>query len=106
MIYELRQYRAKSGRRDDLVRVMEDEVIPFQSSKGMVIVASFVGEEDPDLFVWVRRFEDETERTRQYEAVYESSTWKDEIGPRIGATLERDQIVVTRLNPTPRSVLR
>jgi hypothetical protein len=38
---------------------MEEEIIPFQVSKGMVIVGSFVGQEEEDLYVWVRRFDSE-----------------------------------------------
>ena len=106
MLFELRQYRAQPGRRDDLARMMEETVIPFQISKGMVVVGSFVGEEDPDLYVWVRRFESEEQRQELYRAVYESDTWKNEIAPQIGTLNDREKIVVTRLTPTPRSVIR
>jgi hypothetical protein len=106
MLFELRQYRAQPGRRDDLARVMEETVIPFQTSKGMVVVGSFVGEEEPDLYVWVRRFDSEEQRKELYKAVYESDTWKNEIAPQIGSYLDRERMVITRLNPTPRSVIR
>ena len=106
MLYELRQYRAQPGRRDDLARFMEEVIIPFQASKGVVIVASFVGEKEDDLYVWIRRFADEADRERLYEAVYQDERWKSEIAPAVGELLDRERIVVTRLNPTPRSVLR
>ena len=106
MLYELRQYRAQPGRRDDLARFMEEVIIPFQASKGVVIVASFVGEEEDDLYVWIRRFADEADRERLYEAVYQDERWESEIAPAVGELLDRERIVVTRLNPTPRSVLR
>ena len=54
MLFELRQYRILPGQRDTWVRFMEDVLIPFQVSKGMVIVGSFVAEEDDDLYVWIR----------------------------------------------------
>ena len=56
MFYELRQYRAQPGRREELARYMEDVIIPFQVGKGMVISGSFTGEKDEDLYVWIRRF--------------------------------------------------
>ena len=59
MLFELRQYRTLPGQRDNWVRFMEEEVIPFQISKGIVVVASFVGEEEDDLYVWIRRFDSE-----------------------------------------------
>ena len=104
--YELRQYRMKPGQRDAWVKLMEEEIVPFQTSKGMVIAAMFCGEEDKDLFVWLRRFESEEERERLYDAVYQSDTWKNDIGPRVGDLIDREQIKVTRIEATPKSVLR
>lgn len=105
MLFELRQYRVYPGQRDGWVKFMEDVIIPFQVSKGMVIVGSFVAEEDPDAYVWIRRFENEQEREQLYKAVYESDHWKNEIAPRVSEMLDRPQMVVTRLQPTPRSVI-
>ena len=81
-------------------------MVPYQISKGMVIVGTFLGEEDKDLFVWIRRFESEEERERLYEAVYQSDTWQNELGPRLGELIDRDQIKVTRIEAMPKSVLR
>ena len=106
MLIELRQYRTRPGQRERWVRFMEEEIIPFQVSKGMVILGSFVGEEDDDLYVWLRRFDDETARKEQYAAVYESDHWKDVIAPQVPELLIREEIQVTRLVPTPASVLR
>ena len=105
MFFELRQYRTHSGQRDNWVRFMEEVIIPFQVSKGMVIVGSFVGEQEDDLYVWIRRFENEEERLRLYEAVYQSEEWRDNIGPKIPEMLDRDRIVVTRIEPTSASVI-
>jgi len=106
MFFELRQYRCKPGQRERWVRFMEEVVIPFQVSKGMVVIGSFVGEEEDDLYVWIRRFDSEEQREALYKAVYESDTWKNEIAPQVGEMLDRERIVVTRLVPTPRSVIR
>lgn len=106
MLFELRQYQAKPGKRDDFVRLMEAEIIPFQVSKGMVIVGSFTGEEDDNLYVWIRRFDDEAQRVAQYEAVYQSDYWVDDVSPRVGELLHRDTISVTRMNPTALSMLK
>ncbi|MBX3001069.1 MAG: NIPSNAP family protein [Caldilineaceae bacterium] len=106
MLFELRQYRIHPGKRDEWVKFMDEVIIPFQASKGMVIVASFVAEDDPDLYVWIRRFDDEEDRKRLYAAVYESDFWKNEVSPKVPDMLDRAKIVVTRLNPTAKSVLR
>ncbi|MBO0688900.1 MAG: NIPSNAP family protein [Candidatus Dormibacteraeota bacterium] len=106
MLFELRQYRTHPGQRDKWVQYMEEKIIPFQVSKGMVIVGSFVNEEDPESYVWIRRFESEEDRERLYKEVYESDYWKNEVAPEVPTMLDRDKIVVTRLNPTPKSVVR
>ena len=106
MFFELRQYRMKPGQEENWVKFMEEEIIPFQISKGMVILGSFVGEEEKDLYVWIRRFESEAQREQLYEAVYESDTWKNDIAPRIPDMMDRSQIKVTRLEATPRSVIQ
>jgi hypothetical protein len=105
MLFELRQYRLYPGQRDNWVKFMEEVIIPFQVSKGMVIVGSFVAEEDPDAYVWIRRFENEQERERLYEAVYQTDQWKNEIAPRVDEMLDRPKMVITRLLPTARSVV-
>ena len=70
--YELRQYKVRPDKMDAWVRIMEEEIIPFQVSKGMVICGSFRGETDDSAYVWLRRFESEAEREALYKAVYES----------------------------------
>ena len=44
--YELRQYHVRPGKSAQWVKIMEEEIIPFQVSKGMVICGSFRGETD------------------------------------------------------------
>ena len=105
MFLELRQYRTHPGQRNNWVKYMEEIIIPFQVSKGMVIVGSFVGEEELDLYVWIRCFESESERQRLYEAVYQSDEWVNNISPKIPEMLDRDKIMVTRIEPTAASVI-
>ena len=106
MFYELRQYRMRPGQRNNWVKCMEEEIIPFQVSKGMVIMGSFVGEEDDGLYVWIRRFENEEERKRLYKEVYESDYWKNEIAPKVPEMLDRDAIEVKRIVATPKSAIQ
>jgi len=35
---------------------MEERIIPGQLAHGVVIVGSFVGQKEDDLYVWIRRF--------------------------------------------------
>ncbi len=72
----------------------------------MVILGSFVGEEDESVYVWIRRFENEQERKRLYDLVYQSDSWKNEISPKVPTMIDREQIKVTRLVATPHSVIQ
>ena len=101
--YELRQSSILPGKMDDWVNFMETTIIPFQVQQGMVITASFRAEEDDSVYIWMRRFESEDDRKRLYQAVYESDTWRNDIGPQIPEMMDVTNIQVTRLAPTPRS---
>ncbi len=102
----MREYRTKPGQRESWVRFMEEQIIPFQVGKGMVILGSFVGQEEDDLYIWIRRFESESERERLYKAVYESDTWKNEIAPKIPEMMDREKIIVRRIEATSKSVVQ
>ncbi len=85
---------------------MEEVIIPFQVAKGMVVVGSFIGQEEDDLYVWIRRFESEEQRVALYTAVYETDYWKHEVVPTVGEMLDRSRTVVTRIAATPKSVIQ
>ncbi len=106
MLFELRQYAINDGYREQFVRLMEEEIIPYQTKQGMVILGSFVSEEDENTYVWIRRFSSEAERERLYDAVYNTDYWRDVIGPQVAEMMSRDSISVKRLEATPRSPIQ
>ena len=106
MFFELRQYEIRPGCQAAWVKLMEEEIIPFQVSKGMVVIGSFVGEQDERIYYWIRRFDSEAQREALYAAVYESDIWQNDIGPRVGELMNREAIQVTRIVATPKSVIQ
>jgi hypothetical protein len=106
MIFELRIYRIKSGCMDEWVRLMDNTIIPFQTEKGMQVIGSFVSVDQENEYVWMRRFRDEEERSKLYDAVYGSDTWKNEIRPAIGDMLLREKTEARLLEATARSLLQ
>ena len=102
--YELRQYTIKPAKMAEWLKMMEEEILPFQVGHGMVITGMYHGESDESVFVWTPRFESEEQRVALYAAVYQSDYWKNEIGPRVGDLIDRSVIKVTRMVPTSRSV--
>ncbi len=105
MLYELRQYKAHAGKRDEFVELMNSTILPFQTEKGVEVVANFVSPDDPDAYIWIRRFDSDERRTEVTEAVYGSDYWNDEVLPKVIDLLDRDQTVVTMLSPTEGSAL-
>ncbi len=104
--YEIRQYHVRRGKMAEWLKLMEEKIIPFQVSKGMVICGSFKGEKDETVYFWLRRFTTEKQRERLYKAVYETDYWKNEISPQVGKLLDRDKMIVTRVVPTPKSTVQ
>ncbi len=104
MFFELRQYTIKPGKMDEFVRLMENDIIPFQVAQGMVINGMFRGQEDDTTFVWIRRFASDAEREELYTKVYQSDYWKTTIAPRVPDLLEKTD--VTRIVPTSRSAMQ
>ena len=98
--YELRQYKLKPGKMEAWLKFMEEEIIPFQVAKGMVITGSYRGETDDSVYVWTRRFESEAQREALYKAVYESDHWKNVVSPQVGELIDRSAINVQRIVPT------
>jgi hypothetical protein len=106
MLFEFREYTCLPGKRDAWVRLMEETIVPFQTSKGVVVVGMFVSESDPDVYYWIRRFDNEAARVRIYKEVYESDFWKNEMAPKVTECLDRSQTRNLRMLPTPMSVVR
>lgn len=104
--YELRQYEIRPGKMADWLLLMENEIIPFQVSNGMVIGGSFRGETDETVYIWIRRFEDEAARERLYASIYQSDHWKNVIAPKVAELINRETINVQRLVPTSMSILQ
>ena len=106
MLFELRQYTLWPGKQADFVKLMEEVIIPFQTSVGMDIRGSWVAEEDETQFIWIRAFESEEERVRLYAAVYDSDKWQNEVAPLLPDMMDREHMTITRMLPTPRSAMQ
>jgi len=106
MIFELREYRIKRGMRPAWVKLMDEVIIPFQKKMGMVIIASFIAQEEEDLYIWIRRFASKEERKRQYNKVYGNDYWTNEIRNAMGDMLVKSKTRVTLMMATPKSLIK
>ncbi|KGD96654.1 MULTISPECIES: NIPSNAP family protein [Rhizobium/Agrobacterium group] len=75
-VFELRRYRLKRGRRDDLIELFEREFIESQIATGMTLHGMYRDCDDPDAFVWVRSFPDMPSRARSLAEFYGGPVWK------------------------------
>lgn len=100
MLFELRQYRAHPGKRDEFVELMESTILPYQREHGVQVVANFISPDDPDVYVWMRQFESDDERTMITETMYGSPRWTEELLPLVVDLLDRSATTVTMLTPT------
>ena len=105
-LFEVRTYPVKDGAMEEWVAFMEDAIVPFIEEKGMKVDAMFQGAQDPSVFVWIRRFDDETHREKLYKAVYETDHWQTQIKPTVRRLVDVEKAVVHVMHATAGSPLR
>ena len=105
MFFELRVYPLQPGKGQEFSQYMDEEIIPYQLSKGMTILASFLNDAE-DTYVWIRRFADEAEKEALYDAVYNNDYWRDEVAPKLPALMDGSKLEVSILKATPRSFMQ
>jgi hypothetical protein len=69
-------------------------------------IGSWVDRDQPDRYVWMRRFESEEQYEVLRRAVYEDPRWASEFRPHIDDMLDRRRMLVTRLHATPHLEIR
>lgn len=77
---------------------MKDELLPYQRTKGMRVLNTYVhkGEDGHDYFVWLREFDSEQARQAIYAETY-NEWWIREIRPKVFELIEQDSVKVTLL---------
>lgn len=106
MILELREYGLQEGYGDEFFQFLQDVIIPFQVSKGMIIVACFKVLEEDDKIVWIRRFKDKEEMERLVKEVYGGDEWLNEIKPKCIHMLNPDKMKITLMEAGAQSPLQ
>ena len=104
MWYEIRRETAHPGRGRELALWMEEQVIPLHRAGGMNVVGAFVDADDENAFVWIRKFEDDTERKTIVERVHQDPAFETEVGARARDLLAGEAVTV-RLLPIASSGL-
>jgi hypothetical protein len=76
-LLELRQYALRPGRRDDLIELFDAEFVESQERLGMAVCGQFRDLDDPDRFVWLRGYADDSpeHRGEALAAFYGGPVW-------------------------------
>ncbi len=76
MIYQLRTYTVNRGMMDQWVDLFNDKLVGIQNKYGITIDAAWVNE-DANMFIWVRSFEDADAVKEKEAAFYASPEWNE-----------------------------
>ncbi len=121
--FELRIYKVNPGKMEEWVELMEKVILPFQTSKGMVVHGSFIEksfdqfslndgnremnrDENRNNYIWIRRFQNEAHKEKLYKDVYESEEWVNDIGPKVANLIDRNSIKIHNLTSTELSIMK
>ena len=105
-VFEVRTYPVSEGATDEWIAFMESTIVPFIEDKGMKVDAMFRGIEDPNVYFWIRRFDNEAHRQDLYKAVYQTDHWQTEIKPTVRRLVDVDSAVVHLVETTEGSPLQ
>ena len=99
-VVELREYRIKPGKTKEWLDWMREEIFPYQISKGMNILDTYLrtDENGRDYFVWLREFESESYRQTIYLQTY-NDWWIKEVRPRVFSLIDEDSVSVKLIQP-------
>jgi len=94
---ELRRYRLKPGRRDELIALFETQFLESQEACGMVPLGHFRDLDDADAFVWLRGFPRFEQRATALERFYvQSEAWKRHRDAANDTMLDSDDVLLLR----------
>lgn len=95
-VIELRRYRLHPGARETLIDLFEREFLETQDAAGMPVLAQFRDLDDPDAFVWLRRFEDLPQRAKALHNFYGGPVWAQHKGQANGTMVNSDNVLMLR----------
>lgn len=76
MIYQLRTYTVNRGMMEQWVDLFNDKLVGIQNQYGISIDGGWVNE-DANLFIWIRSFDDAEDVKAKEAAFYASPEWNE-----------------------------
>ena len=95
-VVELRRYTLHPHGLRDLSRLFDQQFIEPQEDAGMVVGGTFIDEDDPDSFTWLRGFPDHRARTHALEAFYGGPVWARHRDAANATMVDSDDVLLLR----------
>ncbi|MDX8482601.1 NIPSNAP family protein [Mesorhizobium sp. VK24D] len=95
-VVELRQYTLKPGQRETLIALFDREFIESQEACGMTIIGQFRDLDRPDMFVWLRGFENMEARKDALTAFYDGLVWAEHRDAANATMIDSDDVLLLK----------
>ncbi|MDX8492319.1 NIPSNAP family protein [Mesorhizobium sp. VK22B] len=95
-VVELRQYTLKPGQRETLIALFDREFVETQEASGMTVIGQFRDLDRPDMFVWLRGFEDMEARTDALTAFYGGPVWTGHRDAANATMIDSDDVLLLK----------
>jgi hypothetical protein len=97
-LVELRRYRLRPGRRDELLALFDAELVEPQEAVGLQVLGQFRDADAPEAFVWLRGFagDDPHARGRALAAFYGGPAWARHAEAANATMLDSDDVLLLR----------
>jgi len=95
-VVELRQYTLKPGKRETLIALFDREFVETQEATGMTVIGQFRDLDRPDMFVWLRGFEDMETRKDALSAFYGGPVWAAHRDAANATMIDSDDVLLLK----------
>ena len=95
-VVELRRYALRPGQRETLIELFDSTFVESQEAVGIDVIGQFRDLDDPDVFTWVRGFENMEERARGLADFYGGATWHAHSRAANATMLDSDNVLLLR----------
>ena len=93
-VIEMRIYRVKPGKREDLLHLFRTRAMSAHAAIGIKILGPFPAVDDPDAFFFMRAFPDVESREPMKSRFYGSELWLRELEPVMMPMIDRYEAVL------------
>jgi hypothetical protein len=93
-VIEVRTYRAKPGKRTELLAILREQSFPIQRRLGVKLIGPLPATDDDVSFVWLRAFPDEASRGPLKSAFYDGPDWTGELEAKVMPLLDEHRAIV------------